>query len=54
MKITLHSSLGPLSVLILAWGLTRSAEASGSEPVAEAEIVRVMSFNLWHGGDAGS
>jgi exodeoxyribonuclease III len=37
---------GALSTLVLLLG-------AGSHGLSAAETVRVMSFNLWHGGDAG-
>jgi endonuclease/exonuclease/phosphatase family metal-dependent hydrolase len=37
--------------LIVVWGCSRPDESRGA--ALEPEVVRVMSFNLWHGGDAG-
>src|SRR5262245_6035933 len=42
-------SLGWLGVLVAAWSACFAAEARAAEPA----LVRVMTFNLWHGGDAG-
>jgi len=51
MKAVIHTRLGLFAPLVVVWGWSYAAEARGAEP--EPEVVRVMSFNLWHGGDAG-
>jgi exodeoxyribonuclease III len=49
---TMGDGLMKLVVLLgAAWGVVVSAVAVGAEP--ETEVIRVMSFNLWHGGDGG-
>lgn len=51
MKATNWPQLGLLALLIVVWSGIHTTESRAAE--AEAEVVRVMSFNLWHGGDAG-
>lgn len=47
----LYRRIRLLALLAVAWGTSLSTAVEGAEPTAE--IVRVMSFNLWQGGDAG-
>lgn len=47
----LYRRTGLLILLAIVLGVVFSAAADGAEP--EQETVRVMSFNLWNGGDAG-
>ena len=51
LNAVIHTRLALLALLVVVWGCIRTATSRGAEP--EAEIVRVMSFNLWQGGDAG-
>ena len=51
MKAIVHSQPGLLALLIVLWCCILPGESRAAEP--EPEVVRVMSFNLWHGGDAG-
>ncbi len=51
MKAIIHTQPGLLALLVVVWGCSHPATARAGEP--EPEVVRVMSFNLWHGGDAG-
>lgn len=49
MTSTFRTRLWLLSLSILVWSLSQSATSHGAEP----EVVRVMSFNMWNGGDSG-
>ena len=51
MNMPLHSRLTLILLLIATWHGSFSLFASGAEP--EPEIVRVMSFNIWVGGESG-
>ena len=55
MKWYLGGEGGVLGTLRRRWhrGLGVFAVAASSLMAAHAETVRVMTFNLWHGGDAG-
>lgn len=51
MDESLRSRNQGLLVLLIAGSLGLVADTRGAEPAPA--VVRVMSFNLWHGGDAG-
>lgn len=51
MKAIFHSRPERLFFLIVVWGVAPVGKAGEAEPTAQ--LVRVMSFNLWHGGDGG-
>ncbi len=53
MKKIVRLRLSLLSVLLVVWSLSSTTQARGAEPASDLKLVRVMSFNLWHGGDAG-
>ena len=51
MTATVHPRQAFLLFVLMIWGICPSPGAVGAEP--DPGVIRVMSFNLWHGGDAG-